>query len=127
MKPLLLFVGSTPSTTELLQHLFSSRYRTATYNTPAEALAYLDTATERPTVVICDQSEPNDTTPVELFRGLKNDHKNDTLPTVVLCSDCHSADNTTQLDELNWTEKICKPFNPEHLSLRVRQLLPLHQ
>lgn len=129
MKPLLLLVGKSPSTIDLLNHIFTTRYRTATYTTASKALSYLETAseTDRPAVVICDQSAPDDTTPVEVFRGLKNHQQHELLPIMVLCADCESTDGSTELNDLCWAEKICKPFNPEDLTMRVRQLLALNQ
>lgn len=125
MKPLLLFVGKTPSTTNVLNHIFGSHYRTTTYTSAREALAYLESApeTDRPVAIVCDQNTPDDHTPIELFRGLKNNDKNDNLPAIVLCCNEHTEDHSTQLHDLGWADQIYKPFNPDGLTLRMRQLL----
>ena len=125
MKSLLLLVGSDPSATDVLGHLFANRYRTVACGSADEALAYLESTSvdDRPALVLCDQTSGEDRTPLSLFRGLKNDHKNDTLPAVVLLDE----QDRTKLTDLGWAGALPKPFNPEGLALCVRQILSAHQ
>ncbi len=118
-KPALLAVDDDPVIRETLVALFGRDFEVLTATDGAEGLRL---ARERaPRLLIVDETMPN-MTGLELVKALRADPGGDGVPVIMVTSRSKSHD-VVQALAAGVSDYIAKPFKPEELAAKVRELL----
>ena len=119
-KPQILVVDDKPEIAKVIKIQMSLEYDVIYFSRPIEALSWLHSG-HIPQLIISDVYMP-EMNGFEFLQSLKNSSMFSSIPIIVLSSMENSGDRIKLLE--NGAEDfILKPFNPQELKIRVRNIL----
>ncbi|MEG0601464.1 MAG: response regulator [Mucinivorans sp.] len=121
MNPLILIVNDKPEITAIISMFLRSHYRTQVCTTGQEAVLWLETNQELPSLILVEINMA-DTDIYQLIRELKNDSRREHIPIIALF-DTEDLIVQQNLIDMGIKEFVLRPFNPEELKIRIGKIL----
>ena len=119
-KPLVLIVDDKPEIAKVIEIHLSSDYRVVYHANPVKALSWMHEG-NMPDLIISDVYMP-EMNGMEFVKHLKQSALFSPIPVMVLSSLENSGERIKLLED-GAEDFILKPFNPQELKLRVRNIL----
>ncbi len=120
-KPLILLIDDDPEILVLLKEFLEADYNIIFAGNGREA--YHKVITDRPDLIVSDVVMP-EMDGIELCRRIRDNFDTSHLPVILLAARAEIEDRIAGL-KAGADSYIPKPFNPEHLKVRIRKLLQL--
>lgn len=119
-KPQILVVDDKPEIAKVIKIQMSLEYDVIYFSRPIEALSWLHSE-HIPQLIISDVYMP-EMNGFEFLQSLKNSSMFTSIPVIVLSS-LENSGERIKLLEIGADDFILKPFNPQELKIRVRNIL----